>query len=68
MIREPKPRTLAVDPGTRHIGIAVLQGSDLVYHGVVTMSYRRAPLALTIGAPMRRRPSELYWQAVTPLS
>ncbi len=42
MIKKPKPRILAIDPGTRHIGIAVLQGSDLVYHGVVTMPYRRS--------------------------
>jgi len=34
-------RILAIDPGTRDAGIAVLQGSRLIYHGVVTMSYRR---------------------------
>jgi RNase H-fold protein (predicted Holliday junction resolvase) len=46
MIKKPKPRILAIDPGTRHIGIAVLQGSDLAYHGVLTMPYRRAPEAV----------------------
>jgi len=42
MIKKPKPRILAIDPGTRHVGIAVLQGSHLVYHGVLTMPHRRA--------------------------
>lgn len=42
MIKKPKPRVLAIDPGTRHVGVAVLQGSDLVYHGVLTMPYRRS--------------------------
>jgi Holliday junction resolvasome RuvABC endonuclease subunit len=42
MRRKPTPRILAIDPGTRHIGIAVLQGSDLVYHGVLTMPHRQA--------------------------
>jgi crossover junction endodeoxyribonuclease RuvC len=42
MIKKPKPRILAIDPGTRHIGVAVLQGSDLVYHGVLTMPHRRS--------------------------
>jgi crossover junction endodeoxyribonuclease RuvC len=46
MTKKPKPRILAIDPGTRHIGIAVLQGPDLVYHGVLTMPYRRAPEAV----------------------
>jgi Holliday junction resolvasome RuvABC endonuclease subunit len=41
MTKTPKPRILAIDPGTRHIGIAVLQGSDLVYHGVATLPHRR---------------------------
>lgn len=27
-------RILAIDPGTREMGIAVLQGTDLLYHGV----------------------------------
>jgi crossover junction endodeoxyribonuclease RuvC len=46
MRRKSLPRILAIDPGTRHIGIAVLQGSDLVYHGVLSMPYRRAPEAV----------------------
>jgi len=46
MRRKPLPRILAIDPGTRHIGIAVLQGPDLVYYGVLTMPYRRAPEAI----------------------
>jgi Holliday junction resolvasome RuvABC endonuclease subunit len=39
-------RILAIDPGTRHIGIAVLQGPDLVYHGVLTMPYHREDEAI----------------------
>jgi Holliday junction resolvasome RuvABC endonuclease subunit len=46
MIKKPKPRILAIDPGTGHIGIAVLQGSDLLYHGVITMPHPRAPEAV----------------------
>jgi Holliday junction resolvasome RuvABC endonuclease subunit len=46
MRRRPLPRILAIDPGTRHIGVAVLQGPDLVYHGVLTMPHRRAPEAV----------------------
>jgi len=46
MIKKQHPRILAIDPGTRHIGIAVLQGSDLVYHGVLSMPYRRSPSAI----------------------
>ncbi len=46
MIKKTNQRILAIDPGTRHIGIAVLQGSDLVYHGVLTMPYRRSPAAV----------------------
>jgi Holliday junction resolvasome RuvABC endonuclease subunit len=39
MTRTSNRRILAIDPGTRHIGIAVLEGPDLVYHGVLTMPY-----------------------------
>ena len=46
MIKNSKPRILAIDPGIRHVGIAVLQGADLVYHGVLTMPYRRTPEAV----------------------
>lgn len=42
MRRKPLPRILAIDPGIRHVGIAVLQGSDLIYHGVLTMPHPRA--------------------------
>jgi Holliday junction resolvasome RuvABC endonuclease subunit len=47
MPRLPKnQRILAIDPGIRHVGIAVLQGPDLMYHGVLTMPYRRSPKAV----------------------
>ena len=36
-------RTLAIDPGTREMGVAVLEGGDLVYHGVEVFKNRRSP-------------------------
>jgi len=36
-------RILAIDPGTRHMGVAVLEGKELVYHGVETIRNRRPP-------------------------
>src|SRR5438093_9743249 len=34
---------LAIDPGTRQIGIAVLDGRELVYHGVKTLRSHGSP-------------------------
>jgi len=34
---------LAIDPGTRYIGIAVMDGDELVYHGVKTLRRRSSP-------------------------
>src|ERR1700674_5570100 len=42
MTKKPKPRILAIDPGPRHVGIAVLQGSRLLYHGVMGLPRRRS--------------------------
>jgi crossover junction endodeoxyribonuclease RuvC len=41
----PKPKTkiLAIDPGTREIGVALLQNGDLIYHGVKTIRKRGTP-------------------------
>ena len=41
----PKPKTkiLAIDPGTREIGVALLQNGDLIYHGVKTIRKRGSP-------------------------
>ncbi len=36
-------RILAIDPGTHYIGIAVLDGTKLAYHGVKTLSRRKSP-------------------------
>ncbi len=30
-------KVLAIDPGTRHLGIAFFDGKDLIYHGVKTI-------------------------------
>ena len=38
-----KPTILAIDPGTRHLGIAVLDGDALVYHGVKTIPTSLTP-------------------------
>ncbi len=42
----PKTKTtriLAIDPGTREMGIAVLRGGDLLYHGVETLPKLPSP-------------------------
>ncbi len=36
-------RVLAIDPGTHYIGVAVLDGTKLVYYGVKTLSNRKSP-------------------------
>ena len=38
-----KRRILAIDPGTREMGIAVLEGRSLIYHGVETLTNRGTP-------------------------
>lgn len=43
-------RILAIDPGTREIGIAVLDTPDLSYHGVEIISCRRSPLRILSSA------------------
>jgi len=35
-------RILAIDPGTREMGIAVLEGTDLLYHGVHVFLHRES--------------------------
>jgi Holliday junction resolvasome RuvABC endonuclease subunit len=36
-------RVLAIDPGTRYMGVAVLDGTKLAYYGVKTLSNRKLP-------------------------
>lgn len=36
-------RTLAIDPGTRYMGVAVLDGDNLVHHGVVSLRKGGSP-------------------------
>ena len=38
-----RPIILAIDPGTRYLGIAVMDGEELVYHGVKTLLRRSSP-------------------------
>lgn len=43
----PKSKTkiLAIDPGTRHMGVAFLEDKKLIYHGVKTIKKQRSPHA-----------------------
>ena len=38
-----EPIILAIDPGTVHMGVAVLCGSELLHHGVVSISPKLGP-------------------------
>lgn len=38
-----KPKILAIDPGTREMGIALLENGELVYHGVTTIKKLASP-------------------------
>lgn len=49
MSRKSKHRILALDPGTRYLGYAVLDGDDLLYHGVRVLPKGASP-AESIGA------------------
>ncbi len=37
------PVILSIDPGTRELGFAVLQGETLLYYGIKTVTNRKAP-------------------------
>lgn len=43
MPRIKKRRILAIDPGTRQMGIAVLEDRELIYHSVETLTTRGTP-------------------------
>ena len=36
-------RILGIDPGTKHLGMAVIEGERLLYHGVENMDPKQAP-------------------------
>jgi len=38
-----KIKILSIDPGTRELGVALLQNGDLIYHGVKTIRKRGTP-------------------------
>lgn len=38
---QPSTRILAIDPGTRYFGVAVLDGADLIYYGVKDLTDKR---------------------------
>ena len=46
---------LAVDPGTRKLGVAVLRGGELLFYGVKTVTNRKNPIAVleTVSAYIR---------------
>jgi len=43
---EPSPTILAIDPGTKEVGVAILSGPALHYYGVKTIKRRQPPQAL----------------------
>ena len=43
MLKNKKIRVLAIDPGTRAMGVALLEKGDLIYHGVKTISRGGSP-------------------------
>jgi crossover junction endodeoxyribonuclease RuvC len=43
MFINKKARVLAIDPGTRHMGVAVLDCGKLIYHGVESIPKGRSP-------------------------
>ena len=42
-MRPKQPTILAVDPGTKEIGVAVLSKGELIYYGVKTLRKRSSP-------------------------
>jgi activator of 2-hydroxyglutaryl-CoA dehydratase len=40
-----KTRILAIDPGTRHMGVALLEDGKLIYHGVKVIKKQKTPHA-----------------------
>jgi len=44
----PAPRILAIDPGCRYLGVAVLEGNALVYWGVKELGHEPLPRRLLI--------------------
>ena len=57
MVNQKKPRILALDPGTRYLGFAVLHGHELLYHGVKVLPQRRNRALTSLAA--RRAVSEI---------
>ncbi len=45
MSKDSKRRILAIDPGTREMGLAVLEDGDLLYHGVLVLTGKGSPHA-----------------------
>lgn len=43
MTRKKPIRILSIDPGTREIGVAVLEGRELIYYGVKTLREGKLP-------------------------
>lgn len=43
MLSTRPSRVLAIDPGTREMGVAVLEAGKLIYHGVVVIKRGRSP-------------------------
>lgn len=55
------PKILAIDPGTREMGVAVLLGNELEYYGVKTITRRTSPSSiLTQGRQIVRKLIKLH--------
>ena len=37
-------KILAIDPGTREMGVALLDGGRIIYHGVKVIKNRKSPM------------------------
>jgi crossover junction endodeoxyribonuclease RuvC len=42
-MKKNRGRILAIDPGTRHMGVALLENEKLVYHGVEVVKKQKTP-------------------------
>ena len=43
MKKNTSPKILAIDPGTKNLGVAFFDGNELIYHGVKTIKHMKLP-------------------------
>jgi len=60
-MRSPKPiRVLGVDPGSRHLGTALIEGRELVHHGVFDIAESSSQRTLSTARRVLHRLIEAY--------